>query len=277
MARRYIQCDVFSDQALRGNGLAVVVDGSGLSVDQMQRFAIWTQQAETTFLTPPRDAKADYAVRIFSATGEMPFAGHPTLGSCAAWLHCGGVPQVSGRVVQEGAIGLVEVDMTGAVPAFVAPPTALAPMDCVVREAICAALGIAAGEVRAAVRLDNGVVRNLIELGDAARVLALDARAVAAPAFQGVSVMGAHPTGAGLDFEVRNLTPASGMAEDPITGSLIAAIAVWLKAQGRLERDLVMAQGTAMGRAGRVFVSRRGEAVLIGGHSTVVIDGMVEM
>lgn len=277
MKRRFIQCDVFSDQALKGNGLAVVLDGDGLSAAQMQAFAVWANQAETTFLVPPQEGVADYGVRIFSPTREMPFAGHPTLGSCAAWLHGGGVPQGAGRVVQECAIGLVEIDMSGRVPGFVAPPTSVVPMYDAERARICAALGIAAGEVRAAVTLDNGVVRHVIELPDAARVLSLDAMAVCAPEFSGVSVMGRHAAGAGADYETRNLTPASTMAEDPITGSMNAAIAVWLLGEGRLNGDLVIAQGTAMGRAGRVFVSRRGGDVLIGGHTAVVIEGTVDL
>ncbi|MFK7838281.1 MAG: PhzF family phenazine biosynthesis protein [Sulfitobacter sp.] len=277
MQRRYMQCDVFSDVALRGNGLAVVLEGAGLSEAEMQRFAIWTGQAETTFLMPPTQAGADYAVRIFSPTREMPFAGHPTLGSCAVWLHGGGVPAEEGRVVQECAIGLVEIDMRGAVPAFVAPPTLIEPMASAERRRICVALGIALDEVRAAVRLDNGVVRNLLELRDAARVLSLDARAVCLPAFEGVSVMGAYPAGSEMAYETRNLTPASLAVEDPITGSMNAAIAVWLKREGRLTRDIVIAQGTALGCEGRVFVRQRGEDVLIGGHTTIVIEGHVDL
>lgn len=277
MRRRFIQCDVFSDEPLRGNGLAVVLDGEGLRAEEMQRFAVWTNQAETTFLFPPSDSAADYAVRIFSPTREMPFAGHPTLGSCAAWLHAGGKPRDEGRVLQECAIGLVEIDLSGRVPAFVAPPTTMAPMHEGERQRICDALGIAAEEVRAAVTLDNGVERHLLELADAARVLSLDARAVSLPEFAGVSVMGRHPDGAEADYETRNLTPASLAVEDPITGSMNAAIAVWLKAEGRLSDELVIAQGTALGCAGRVHVTQRGDDVLIGGATTVVIEGTVDI
>ena len=276
MQRRFIQCDVFSSKVLKGNGLAVVLDADGLSDDQMQAFAIWTQQAETTFLLPPSEG-ADYRVRIFSATGEMRFAGHPTLGSCAAWLYAGGVPKAVGRVVQECAVGLVEIDLTGGIPAFVAPRTTMSRMELPVGRAICDALGIAADEVIHAVRLDNGVVRNLIEVADAARVLSLDAGAVSRPAFDGVSVFGAYPLGSAVAYEIRNLTPASGAVEDPITGSLIAAAACWLRAQGRLEGPCVMAQGTALGREGRAFVTLRGEDVLIGGHTAIVIDGHVQL
>ncbi len=277
MVRRFVQCDVFSDVALKGNGLAVVLDGAGLSDAQMQDFAVWTNQAETTFIVPPVDRAADYGVRIFSPTHEMPFAGHPTLGSCAAWLQGGGVPRAPGRVVQECGIGLVEIDLSGTVPAFVAPPTAITPMDAAERLRICGALGIRAAEVLAAVTLDNGVLRHVIELPDAERVLSLDAAAVSLPAFAGVSVIGRYPAGQTAAFETRNLTPASLMAEDPITGSMNAAIAVWLKAEGRLETDIVIAQGTAMGRLGRVHVARRGADVMIGGQTVIVIEGTVHL
>ena len=277
MKRRFVQCDVFSDVALRGNGLAVVLDGDGLSDDQMQRFAIWTRQAETSFVQTSEDVSADYRLRIFSATREMPFAGHPTLGSAAAWLHAGGVPKQAGRVMQDCMIGLVEIDLDGPVPAFVAPFTQVTPMPEAERARICAALGIERGEVRSSVQLDNGVLRNLLELESAARVLSLDAATVSLPAFQGVSLMGAHAEGAGADFETRNLTPASLMEEDPITGSMNAAIAVWLQREGRLDRDIVIAQGTAMGCEGRVFVRQRDGDVMIGGQSTIVIEGVVDL
>jgi PhzF family phenazine biosynthesis protein len=275
--RRYLQVDVFSDKILKGNGLAVVIDGYRLSEQQMQEFAIWTQQAETTFLLPPREG-ADYRVRIFSATGEMRFAGHPTLGSCAAWLYAGGVPQQAGRVIQDCGVGLVEIDLTGTAPAFVAPSTKIAEMDEKDRNAICYALGITDGEVLSAVRLDNGVVRNLIELSSAARVLSLDATAVSKPAFDGVSVIGAHSRNNEITYEIRNLTPASLAVEDPVTGSLIAATACWLLHEGRLTEPLVMAQGTAMGREGRAFVTLRENGdVMIGGHVAIVIDGHVNL
>jgi PhzF family phenazine biosynthesis protein len=216
-------------------------------------------------------------VRIFSATREMPFAGHPTLGSAAVWLHAGGEPKAEGRVVQECAIGLVEIDLSGAAPAFVAPATRQAPMEAAERARICVALGVEEGDLRAAVTLDNGVRRQLLELEDAAAVLALDANAVSLPAFQGVSVLGRYPEGAEVAYEVRNLTPASLMPEDAVTGSLIAAVGVWLRDEGRLEGDLVIAQGTVMGRKGRAFVSQRGAEVLIGGHAAVVIEGVAEI
>lgn len=260
---------------MKGNGLAVVVEGAGLSLAQMQNFAIWTQQAETTFLMPS-DKGGDYRVRIFSATGEMRFAGHPTLGSCAAWLHAGGVPQNEGRVIQDCDVGLVEIDLTGTAPAFKAPPTTIAPMPPKTRNAICTALAITPDEVLNAVQLDNGVSRNVIELSNAARVLSLDAHAVAKPAFDGVSIIGSNGAG-GADYEVRNLTPASLASEDPVTGSLIGAVACWLHGAGRLTAPIVLAQGTALGRQGRAVATPRGNDIWIGGHTSIVIDGHVTL
>jgi PhzF family phenazine biosynthesis protein len=277
MKRRFIQCDVFSGEALRGNGLAVVLDGQGLNADQMQAFAAWTQQAETTFLIPPNDASADYGVRIFSPNGEMRFAGHPTLGSCAAWLHSGGQPNNASCVVQECAIGLVEIDQSGAVPAFVAPRTAEHEMDAAERSRICAALGIAADDVQASVTLDNGVRRHVLELPSAQAVLSIDPRSVSKPAFTGVSLLGKYPTNDSLDYEVRNLTPASDMAEDPVTGSLIAAVGVWLAQHGRLGDGAVISQGTAMGRVGRAYVTPRADKIMIGGQCRIVIQGSVQI
>lgn len=276
MQRRYMQMDVFSGVACLGNGLAVVLDSEGLDAVQMQRFAGWTQQAETVFLAPHTVDGADYAVRIFSASGEMPFAGHPTLGSAAAWLAAGGVPRRSDCVIQECQIGLVEVDPSGPGLAFVAPATSVVEMNAQERARICGALGVMERDVRGAVTLDNGVRRELIELADAAAVLALDAQAVALPAFQGISVVGRHREG-DADYEVRNLCPASLMPEDAVTGSLIAAVGIWLRDAGRLGDGIVVAQGTAMRRAGRAFVRPRGVDVLVGGHVRTVIEGHVNL
>lgn len=277
MRRRFLQCDVFSAVPTKGNGLAVVVEVDGLTTTQMQDFAAWTNLAETTFLLPPTTPGADYAVRIFTPGREMPFAGHPTLGSCAAWLHCGGQPLEAGRVRQQCQIGLVEIDISGEVPAFVAPPTDVAPLPKADQSRLITALGLDASQVVRAAQLDNGPVWQVLELQDAATVLAIDADRVRWPDFVGLGVVGAHRADAAIDYEVRNLAPSSGMSEDPITGSLNAAIAQWMAAEGRLDRALVMAQGTALGRQGRVFVATAETGVTIGGHVHVLIDGVVNL
>jgi PhzF family phenazine biosynthesis protein len=263
-----------------GNGLAVVVDGDGLAEDAMRRFAAWTNLAETTFLLAPSDPAADYRVRIFTPAREMPFAGHPTLGSCAAWLHAGGQPARPGVVVQQCAIGLVEIDLAGPVPAFVAPPTTVEPLAEAALDRLCAALELSRGEVVRSARLDNGPTWQVLELESAERVLAIDAARVRWPDHVGVAVLGPHPAGSECDHEIRSLSPSSGMSEDPVTGSLNAAVAQWMRREDRLPSSLTIAQGTRVGREGRVCIRRDpadATRVLIGGESRVLIDGSLTL
>ncbi|MFM1988737.1 MAG: hypothetical protein RJA99_1694 [Pseudomonadota bacterium] len=276
--RRFLQVDVFSPVPAQGNGLAVVVDAEGLSDDAMQRFAAWTNLAETTFLLPPTDPAADYRVRIFTPAREMPFAGHPTLGSCAAWLHAGGRPRAAGRVRQQCGVGIVPVrDEGGGRFAFEAPPTRVRPMQATSRDAIVAALSIPPAAIVRAAELENGPVWQAFELASAADVLALDASRVRWPTFRSIGVIGPQPAGADTDWEVRMLAPSSGMSEDPITGSLNAAIARWWHAEGRLPGATRVAQGTAIGRTGRVGVTPDGDAVWIGGQVHVLIAGTLAL
>jgi PhzF family phenazine biosynthesis protein len=275
--RRFLQVDVFCDQPAKGNGLAVVVDADGLSPQQMQDFAAWPNLAETTFLLPPDDPAADYRVRIFTPTKEMRFAGHPTLGSAISWLHCGGVPRDSGRLMQECDIGLVEVDLSTTHPAFVAPPTEITPMPEAERARLIAAMQIDPAWVKNTICLNNGPAWNLFELQDAAQVLAVDASLTRSPDHAGLSLIGTHSAGEPCAYEVRNIAPSSGMVEEPITGSLNAAIAHWLAATDRLPDQMTVAQGSAIGRPGRVNYRKRGDQVLIGGAVNILIDGQVTL
>ena len=277
--RRFVQCDVFSPVPAQGNGLAVVVDADGLTDDAMQRFAAWTNLAETTFLLPPTDPAADYRVRIFTPAREMPFAGHPTLGSCASWLHCGGVPREHGVARQQCGVGLVEIDLSrGDEFAFRAPPTEVRPMDPATRDAIVAALSIAPEAIVRCAELCNGPVWQAFELASADAVLALDAARVRWPAFRSIGLIGPHRPGAECDHEVRMLAPSSGMSEDPITGSLNAALACWRLAEGRLPGPTRIAQGTAIGRHGRVSVRPDGAgSAWIGGAVHVLIEGTLAL
>lgn len=278
-ARRFVQCDVFSPVPTQGNGLAVVVDAEGLSADAMQRFAAWTNLAETTFLLPPTDPAADYRVRIFTPAREMPFAGHPTLGSCASWLHCGGVPREPGRVRQQCGVGLVEIDVARAGElAFRAPPTEVRPMASAQRDAIVEALSIPRASIVRCAELRNGPTWQAFELASAETVLALDASRVRWPAFASIGLIGPHPPGSECDHEVRMLAPSSGMSEDPITGSLNAALACWQLAEGRLDAPRRVAQGTAIGRRGRVSVRPDGAgSAWIGGAVHVLIEGTLAL
>jgi PhzF family phenazine biosynthesis protein len=271
--RRFIQCDVFSPTPTKGNGLAVVVDGDGLTDNAMQGFAAWTNLAETTFLLSPEDPTADYRVRIFTPYQELPFAGHPTLGSCQAWLHTGGRPKEPGVVRQECGVGIVEIDITGERLAFSAPHTTISHLPPDRLDAIVASLGIPDHRVVRSTRLDNGPLWQVLELGSAEAVLAVDSGRAHWEPLEFIGLLGAQPPGSDTSHEVRML--ASNGVEDPITGSLNAALAFWLRDQGRLDEALVISQGTAIGREGRVDIRPDGDRILIGGDTHILIEGTV--
>ena len=280
MKRRFMQCDVFTSEPMYGNGLAVVIDAEGLSDEQMQAFAAWTNLAETTFILPPAGDGADYRLKIFTPTREMLFAGHPTLGSCAVWLKAGGVPATAGVVRQSCGVGIVEIDLNGDVPAFAAPQTAISPMDPDEKQRIMEQLDIQPERVVRTATLENGPVWQAFELASAEDVLAADAAKVRWPEFKAIGLIGPQGAGADADYEVRMLAPSSGMSEDPITGSLNAAIARWMLAEGRLDRDLTVSQGVTIGRKGRVHIRRDPNdpgRVLIGGETQFLIEGTVEI
>jgi PhzF family phenazine biosynthesis protein len=277
--RRFIQCDVFSPEPTRGNALAVVVDGDGLDHNSMHGFAAWTNLAETTFILQPTDSKADYWLKVFSPTREMLFAGHPTLGSCAAWLRSGGKPRHPTTVVQQCGVGNVEIDISQPnLPAFTAPPTQIRPIDPTNLASISERLNINSDLVINTAELENGPVWQLIELTNAEAVLALDSSKVRWPEFKAIGVIGKRSENSGIDYEVRMLAPSSGMSEDPITGSLNSAIVHWLQSQGRLTDKLIIAQGTSIGRKGRVFINPQSDgSVQIGGHTHILIEGQLDL
>jgi len=277
-SRRFIQCDVFSPIPTLGNALAVVVDGQGLSEKCMRQFASWTNLAETTFILPAEDTAADYRLRIFTPTREMLFAGHPTLGSCAAWLHTGGIPLEAGIVRQECGVGLVEIDIDNdAMMAFRAPPTAIEPMSTDNYNAIVKALEIPHEAILNTAQLDNGPVWQVLELDSAEAVLAVDSSRVRWPTFRAIGLIGAHPAGSACDYEVRLLAPSSGMSEDPITGSLNSALAHWLSSENRLEGAITVAQGTVIGRCGRVTIRPNADHIQIGGRTNILVQGTVAL
>lgn len=277
--RRFIQCDVFTPTPTLGNALAVVVDGEGISDAEMQRFAAWTNLAETTFILPPQDERADYRLRILTPSREMLFAGHPTLGSCAAWLHCGGAPKQAGVVRQECGVGLVEIDISNPdLPAFTAPPTTIRPMSDANFKAISEVLEIPQDRIMHCAELDNGPVWQVMQLDSAAAVLALDSARVRWPTFKSIGVIGVHPATHECDYEVRMLAPSSGMSEDPITGSLNSALAHWLQSEGRLDSPVTVAQGTRIDRHGRVAITPLdNQQVKIGGQTHILIEGTVRL
>ncbi|HEV6969038.1 MULTISPECIES: PhzF family phenazine biosynthesis protein [Roseateles] len=275
--RRFLQLDVFTATPLKGNALAVVVDGAGLADEQMAEFARWTNLSETTFLLPPTDPAADYRVRIFTPGGELPFAGHPTLGSAHAFLASGGDAKKPGEVVQQCAIGLVRVKREGTRLAFAAPPLQRSgPVEPALRAQAVASLRIAPEALLDLAWVDNGPGWMVARLADAASVLALQPDFIAMKGLK-LGVVGPHPAGAECQFEVRAFVPDLGIPEDPVTGSLNAGLALWLQEKGLAGDRYVAAQGAALGRAGRVHVVRDAEGTWIGGDVTPLIHGQVRL
>ncbi len=274
--RRFTQLDVFSDHLMQGNALAVVHDADGVSDGDLAAFARWTNLSETTFLLKPQDASADYRVRIFTPGGELPFAGHPTLGSAAAWLEAGGVPATEGRVVQECGVGLVQLRRESDRLAFAAPPLIRSgEPEAADRDRAVRSLGVDASRVVAAQWVDNGPGWLGILLDGAQTVLEL------APDF---TEMGTTPVGvigpstmAGIDYEVRAFVPGLGVPEDPVTGSLNAGLAGWLIGSGRAPSSYVVRQGTALGRDGRVHLDQVGDDIWVGGQVSTGISGQVAL
>ncbi len=306
-ARAFQQVDVFTDTAFLGNPLAVVLDGEGLSDAQMQAFAAWTQLSETTFVLPPtpegRAGGADYRVRIFTPGAELPFAGHPTLGTAHAWLQAGGQAQQAGRLVQECGVGLVTLAANGTRWAFAAPPLQRSDIPPEQLSAVLPALGLNASEVIASQHLNNGPHWLGLLVDEVDTVLALtpdhgalkqlgtkvgvaarrqapatglirranrEARAFA----QAHASITQDPT----DLEVRAFAAPVGIAEDPVTGSLNASLAQWLMAGGHLPAQYSARQGTVLGRAGQVFLSQDAQGqVWVGGDVVSCITGSVTL
>jgi PhzF family phenazine biosynthesis protein len=275
--RRFHQLDVFTAQPLRGNPLAVVHDAEGLSDAEMAAFARWTNLSETTFLLPPTHPEADYRVRIFTPGRELPFAGHPTLGSCFAWLAAGGKARDPQRVVQQCEVGCVAVKRDGSRLAFAAPPTTVEPVDAELLSRVLPALGLERDQVRRAAWLSNGFPQLALELDSADAVLRLQPDHGALKSLANVGVVGRHAPGGECDVEVRFFVPEAGVPEDPVTGSFNANLARWLIGNGRLPKRYTAAQGTAMGRAGRIHVEDDGRDLWIGGDVVPLVEGTVRL
>jgi PhzF family phenazine biosynthesis protein len=273
----FTQVDVFTATALRGNPLAVVHGADALDEASMQAFARWTNLSETTFLLAPTDPSADYRVRIFTPGGELPFAGHPTLGSCHAWRERGGRSKRAGQVVQQCGVGLVRIKLDAASAAFAAPPLTRAEVGAEELDAVLAALGTDRGRLVAAQFLKNGPNWLSVELDSAATVLALEPDAARMKRFASVGVVGVHPAGSECAFEVRGFVGRPSLYEDPVTGSLNAGLGEWLIASGRAPDRYVAAQGTRLGRAGRVRIAREGTTIWVGGDTVTCIRGDVEL
>jgi PhzF family phenazine biosynthesis protein len=266
--------DVFTDTPYRGNPVAVVHDATGLSTDEMQRVAQWTNLSETTFLLPPTEAGADYLLRIFTPAAELPFAGHPTLGSCHAWLARGGTP-AGEQVVQQCGAGLVKI-RRGDVLAFAAPPLVRSgPVSDELLADVVAALGVSPSAVVDSAWVDNGPGWLAVQLGSAEEVLAVR------PSFidQDIGLVGPYPPGSPSAYEVRAFFPVGAeMREDPVTGSLNASVAQWMLGNGRVSAPYVASQGTVLGRAGRAHISRDDDGTIwVGGGTVTCVSGEVQL
>ena len=273
------QVDVFSSSALKGNPVAVVLNADGLSDAQMADFARWTNLSETTFVLKPRNPLADYRLRIFTTLRELPFAGHPTLGSCHAWLEAGGLPKAQ-EIVQECSAGLIGIRREGGQLAFKAPPLLRSgPVDEALMQRICSGLRIEPQAVVRANWVDNGPEWVAIMLRDRAQVLALepDYPQLLGLALGVIAPWDSEKDGDDAHFEVRAFIAGDGMQEDPVTGSLNAGLAQWLMAEGLAPERYVVSQGTAMARAGRVAIERVGADIWVGGAAVTCISGRLAL
>lgn len=274
MGRRFTQVDVFGN-GLSGNPLAVVHDADDLTDEQMQAFASWTNLSETTFLLKPTEARADYRVRIFTPQGELPFAGHPTLGTAHVWLAAGGRPNSTACIVQECGIGLVELRGQDGKLAFAAPPRL---RDGKLGRAevarIARAIGIPAKEWVAHAWGDNGAPWMMVQLADAAAVRAVEVNRAKLAGTDFVGLIGLEPEGGRYAYEVRAVFTEG---EDPVTGSLNAAAAQWMRERTLVPASYLVTQGSAIGRNGEIAVYDDGERIWISGRVRKVISGDLDL
>jgi PhzF family phenazine biosynthesis protein len=284
-SRKFKQVDVFTSQAYWGNPVAVVLDGSGLSDAAMQRFACWTQLSETSFVLPPtpqgQAGGADYRLRIFTPGGELPFAGHPTLGSARAWLEGGGQSRHDGVIIQECGVGLVRLENQQGRWAFAAPPTQRRAIPTDMMHTLFSALGVHADQVLASQILNNGPEWwcFLLDSADTVQNLNPDHLALKKSGVKvGVAARLNHQGDPATDLEVRAFAAAMGILEDPVTGSLNASMAQWLMAEKYMPSRYVAGQGHALGRQGRVHIQQDASGqVWVGGDTAVCIEGLVAL
>jgi PhzF family phenazine biosynthesis protein len=272
MMRQFRQVDVFTATPYLGNPVAVVLGAEGLTDQQMQQFSHWTNLSETTYVLPPDDAAADYRVRIFMPTGELPFAGHPTLGTCHAWLEAGGQPRTPGLVMQQCGVGLVRVRQGEDGLAFAAPPLLRSgPVEPELAAHVAEILRVAPEEAIDMQWADNGPAWVAVMLASADAVLAVRPGLTDLD----VGIAGPYPPGSPAAFEVRAFFPKDGATiEDPVTGSFNASLAQWLLASGRAKAPYLASQGTALGRRGQVRISRDDDGTIwVGGSTVTCVSG----
>ena len=280
MARNFRQVDVFGDGPYTGNPVAVILDADGVTPEDMRRFSVWSNLSECTFVAPPVSPAADYSVRIFSLNAELPFAGHPTLGTARAWLNAGNAPRTPGVVVQECGVGLVSIRMDGDILAFMAPDRIrsgpVAPADLA---EVIEILGVGQQHVVDAEWLDNGPGWVGVLLDSAETVLSLKPDVSSHPGRWDIGVIGPLPDSTGASFELRAFFTGGDepLREDPVTGSLNAAAAQWLIATGRASAPYSASQGTAIGRRGRIHITADAEGIWVGGATHIAVSGTVDL
>jgi PhzF family phenazine biosynthesis protein len=276
-ARAFTQVDVFGAEPYQGNPVAVVLDATDLTEDAMAGFARWTNLSETTFVLPPTCPEADYRLRIFTPGGEIPFAGHPTLGSAHAWLGAGGAPRRGDVLVQECALGLVQLRREPDRLLFQAPPPVrTGPLEEELLARIVRGLGIDADAVVAHQWVDNGPGWAAVQLATAAEVLALEPDDAHMTDLM-IGAVGAHPAGASEQFELRAFCGPIGVREDPVTGSLNASVAQWLIGTGAAPTAYRAAQGSRVGRRGLISVRQEDGETWVGGACATCVTGEVRL
>lgn len=282
MKRRFKQVDVFGEHAYAGNPVAVVLDSEGLSTEDMQNFARWMHLSETTFLLPPTTDESDYRVRIFTLTHELPFAGHPTLGTCHAWLEAGGIPKRSDRIIQESGSGLVPIKRDDRL-AFSAPPLLRAgKVEESFLDELAAVLTISRSEIVDAQWVDNGPgwVGLVLESAEAVLSIKPDISRYSGNGQLDIGLIGPYPEGSECAFEVRAIfsDDQGQLTEDPVTGSLNASLAEWLISSGRAKTPYVSSQGTLLGRKGRPRIDQDGDGTIwVAGNTFTCINGELDI
>ncbi len=273
-SRCFAQVDVFSPTPYLGNPVAVILDAEDLADEMMQRVARWTNLSETTFVLPATTPEADYRLRIFTPGGELPFAGHPTLGSAHAWLESGGTPRTAPHIVQECGAGLVEVHRGDGILSFAAPPTRRSgDIEEEYLQQVVTALGIDRDQVLSHQWVDNGPGWAVVRLATAHEVLALEPDLSQLPTAM-IGAIGAHPDGSEHRFELRTFAPGVGVAEDPVCGSMNASVAQWLTRTGAVVGSYRVAQGGRLGRAGEVTITADPEgSIWVGGNTNTLFCG----
>lgn len=282
MLKPFRQVDVFGDAPFMGNPVAVIAEAEGLSDEQMRAISRWTNLSECTFLLPPTTPEADYRVRIFALDKELPFAGHPTLGSARAWLDLGHEPRSAGVVVQECGVGLVPVNIGDETLAFGAPGLVRSgPVPKAARQMLTDALGLTPEQVLDAAWVDNGPGWVALLLDTAETVLGVtpDLSRITDPEYRFLGVVALQPAGADTALELRAFFPddTGALREDPVTGSLNASVAQWLEYSGKMSPPYVASQGTILQRRGRIHIEGEGEGLWVGGRTDVVLSGTIEV